>query len=122
EPAVGGPAVDVAFHEGFVARGAGGGEADLGGGAYVRLVAPAGGQVELQLDLPGGGAQEFGARFLLPLGDVEPVDEHRLGGVGAAPPGAPRDDLAVAQGHALPFGAVHGGAVCFGGAQRVGQG
>jgi hypothetical protein len=122
QPALRRPPVQVPLDQEVVAGRAGGGERGVGGGAHGRVLPPAGRQVELQLDLPRGGAQEFGSRLLLPLGHVEPVDEHRLRVVGAAPPGAARDDPAVTQGHALPVGPVHGGAVCLARAQRVGQG
>ncbi|CAM5642590.1 hypothetical protein SVIOM74S_01954 [Streptomyces violarus] len=122
QAAVGGPPVQQAFHQEVVAGLPCGGEAGLGRGAQGRDVAPARGKVQFQFHLPGGGAQECGARFLLAFGHVEPVEVEGLGVVGAAPPGAAGHDPAVAQGHPLPVGAMPGQPVALTGAQRIGQG
>ncbi len=122
QPALRCPAVEEAFDQEVVPGRPCGGEARLGGGATGRVGAPVGGRVQFQFDLPGRGAQEFGSRFLLALGHVEPVDVEGFGVVGTAPPGAAGDDHAVAQGDPLPFGAVPGEPVGLTGVQRVGHG
>ncbi len=92
----------------------GGCDPGLGGRPDPGDLAPVGGKAQFVLGVQWGAAQQFRARLVLPVGEVEPVEQDGLGVIGAGPPGGPGDDGVVAQGDPGPLGAVlpavaHGG-------------